>query len=127
MVMGPTGTGKTTFGLQFLSCCGEDEPGLLMEFYETPARTVAKAEMVSRPLCGLLDSGAVEILWQPPTGGILDAYGQRLLENVRRRGVRRLFIDGLGAFQGAAANPVRIGYYLTALTNELRAQGDSSV
>jgi len=127
MVMGPTGTGKTTLGLQFLSCCRDDEPGLLMGFSETPARLAAKAGMVCRPLCGLLDTGAVEILWQPPTGGILDAYGQRLLENVRRRGVRRLFIDGLGAFQGAAADPVRMGHYLTALTNELRALGVSTV
>jgi circadian clock protein KaiC len=35
MVMGPSGTGKTTLGLQFLSRCSETEPGLLFGFYET--------------------------------------------------------------------------------------------
>jgi len=127
MVMGPSGMGKTTLGLQFLSRCGTGEPGLLFGFYETPARIHAKAEAVCRPLLGLLDSGAVEVLWQPPTDGLLDAYGERLLENVRRRGVRRLFIDGLGAFQSAAFEPVRLTQYLTALMNELRALGVTTV
>jgi len=120
MVMGSSGTGKTTLGLQFLSCCREDEPGLMLGFYETPARIGAKVDELCRPLRGLLDRGTVEVLWQPPTDGLLDAYGDLLLEAVRRRGVRRLFIDGLGAFQRAAAEPLRMGQYLTALMNELR-------
>jgi len=127
MVMGPSGMGKTTLGLQFLSRCGTGEPGLLFGFYETPARIHAKAEAVCRPLLALLDSGTVEVLWQPPIDGLLDAYGERLLENVRRRGVRRLFIDGLGAFQGAAVPPSRLDQYLTALMNELRALGVTTV
>ncbi len=127
MVTGPTGSGKTTLGLQFLSRCDASNPGLFMGFYETPARIAAKASAVCRPTRELLESGHVEMLWQPPTGGILDAYGDRLLENVRRRGVRRLFIDGIGAFQSAAANPVRMSHYLTALTNELRVLGVTTV
>ena len=120
MVMGPSGAGKTTLGLQFLSQCSVHEPGLLLGFYETPERIRAKANDVCRPLGGLLDSGAVEMLWQPPTEGLLDAYGDRLLEAVHRRGMRRLFIDGLGAFQSAAIKSVRMSQYLTALMNELR-------
>src|ERR1700693_1892643 len=39
MLIGPSGTGKTTLGLQFLSLSTADEPGLLLGFYETPARS----------------------------------------------------------------------------------------
>jgi circadian clock protein KaiC len=127
MVMGPSGVGKTTLGLHFLSRCSKDEPGLLFGFYETPPRIKAKARQVCRPLLGLLDSGAVEMQWLPPTDGLLDAYGEQLLESVRRRGVRRLFIDGLGAFQNAANEPERMGHYLTTLMNELRVQGVTTV
>ena len=123
LVMGPSGVGKTTLGLHFLSRCSADEPGLLFGFYETPARIGVKADGVCRPLRGLIDSGAVEVLWQPPTDGLLDAYGERLLEAVHRRGVRRLFIDGLGAFRSAASEPGRMGHFLSALTNELRVLG----
>ncbi|MEO8714274.1 MAG: ATPase domain-containing protein [Acetobacteraceae bacterium] len=127
MLMGPSGVGKTTFGLQFLSRCSAEEPGLLFGFYETPTRLRAKASEVCRPLLGLLDSGAVEVLWQPPTNDLLDAYGDRLLEAVRRRGVRRLFIDGLGGLQITANAPERMAHYLPALMNELRVQGVTTV
>lgn len=127
MAVGPSGVGKTTLGLQFLSRSSEAEPGLLFGFYETPARIAAKAGGVCPSLCGLLDSGAVEVLWQPPTDGLIDAYGAQLLEAVRRRGVRRLFIDGLGAIQGVARDPGRVGHYLNALANELRVQGVTTV
>ena len=127
MVMGPSGAGKTTLGLQFLSRCSEAEPGLLFGFYETEARLAAKASGVCPPLRGLLDSGAVEVLWQPPADGLIDAYGAQLLEAVRRRGVRRLFIDGLGGIQGVARDPGRVGHYLNALANELRVQGVTTV
>jgi circadian clock protein KaiC len=55
---------------------------------------------------------------------LLDAYGERLLRTVQQRRVRRLFIDGLGAIQEAAgAQPGRIGNFLTALMNEMRVLG----
>ena len=123
LLMGPSGIGKTTFGLQFLSRCGDSAPGLMMGFYETPARILAKAQRVCRPFVNLLDSGAVEIVWQPPTTDSLDAYGERLLTTVRRRAVKRLFLDGLGALQNAPDAAERMRQYLPALTNELRAQG----
>jgi circadian clock protein KaiC len=124
MLMGPSGTGKTTLGLQFLAKCSEAEPGLLFGFYETPPRLNAKIAAVCPALKSLNASGAVEIVWQPPTNDSLDAYGERLLWAVHRRKVRRLFIDGLGAFQQAAGNePGRIGNFLTALMNEMRVLG----
>ena len=124
MVMGPSGTGKTTLGLTFLSACSDAAPGLLFGFYETPRRLKAKAAAVCPSLYPLVD-GVVEILWQPPTDDLLDAYGERLLEAVKRRGVKRLFIDGLGAFQTAAAGSgtARISMFLTALMNEMRVLG----
>ena len=129
MVMGPSGTGKTTLGLHFLAGCSAAEPGLLFGFYETPARIDAKIAGVCQPLRGLIDSGAVEVMWQPPTDDLLDAYGAHLLQAVHRRQVRRLFIDGLGAFQEAASGggPGRIGMFLTALMNEMRVLGVTTV
>ena len=128
MVMGPSGTGKTTLGLQFLAGSDAAHPGLLFGFYETPSRIDAKIAGVCPGLRGPLDRGEVEVLWQPPTDDLLDAYGERLLEAVRRRGVRRLFIDGLGALQLAAGSePNRMARFLTALMNELRVRNVTTV
>ena len=46
MLIGPSGTGKTTIGLQFLSLSTANEPGLLLGFYETPARIHLKAKAI---------------------------------------------------------------------------------
>jgi circadian clock protein KaiC len=127
MAMGPSGSGKTSIGLHFLSQSSEAEPGLLFGFYETPARLNAKARSVCSPLCPLLETGIVEFLWHTPTSDLLDAYGARLLEAVHRRGVKRLFIDGLTAFRHAAVDRSRIGNFFSALANELRVLGVTTI
>ncbi len=121
VIMGPSGSGKTTLGLQFLAKSSASERGLLFGFYETPARVAAKARAVAAPLTAKLKNGEVEIVWQPSTAGLLDAFGQRLLEAVQQQGVRRLFIDGLGGFERAAVDRERLHHYFSALANELRA------
>ena len=63
------------------------------------------------------------MLWQPPTDDMLDAYGERLLEAVHRRRVKRLVIDGLTSFHKAAVEPSRLDHFFTALANELRVLG----
>lgn len=126
-LMGPTGTGKTTFGLQFLSQCSAAEPGLHFGFYETPERLRFKASTIGIDLARLEADGAVEIVWQPQGENILDELGHRLLDAVRRRGVKRLLLDGVGGFVESAAHPARMSRFFSALSNELRALGVTSV
>jgi circadian clock protein KaiC len=75
MIMGPSGIGKTTLGLQFLSKSSAAEPGLMFSFYETPTRLRAKADSLCPALSPLLDSGVVDLLWQNPLSDVIDAYG----------------------------------------------------
>jgi circadian clock protein KaiC len=127
ILLGPPGIGKTTFGLQFLAACNKDEPGLMLGFYERPSRIMAKTAQICRPLLHLFDGGLVEMLWQSSSNASLDACAERLLATVRRRGVSRLFLDGLGALQSAPGAAQRMQHFLPALTNELRAQGVTTV
>jgi circadian clock protein KaiC len=121
MLLGPSGVGKTTLGLHFMAHSTPEEPGLVFGLYETPQRLIHKAESLGLDYLPLLENGALEVLWQPPTENLLDALGARLLEAVRRRKVRRLFIDGLGGFEDTAFFPQRISRFFTALANEFRA------
>jgi circadian clock protein KaiC len=128
LVLGASGSGKTSLGLHFLSRSSAEEPGLLFGFYEMPLRLRHKAAGIGIKLDGLIEQGHLEILWHPPTEEILDALGSRLLEAVWRRRVKRLVIDGLLGFQEIAADrPHRIGRFLTALANELRVLNVTTV
>ncbi|MBV1796315.1 serine/threonine protein kinase [Siccirubricoccus sp. G192] len=122
-LLGPSGVGKTTMGLHFLDGSSAAEPGLFFGFYETPPRLLHKAARLGLDLSGKVDRGEIEILWQPQAESLQDALAHRLLDAVGRRGVRRLFLDGLGGFIEASVEPGRISRFFAVLANELRARG----
>ncbi len=59
-----------------------------------------------------VDRGDVELLWQPQRENVLDELAHRLIGAVRRRKVKRLFIDGLGGFLESATSPQRVSRFL---------------
>jgi circadian clock protein KaiC len=122
-LLGPSGIGKTTLGLQFLDRSNASEPGLLFGCYETPPRLLHKAARLGLDLSGKLGRGEVEILWQPQGENVQDALAHRLLNAIARRGVKRLFLDGLGGFIEASIEPGRMSRFFAVLANELRARG----
>jgi circadian clock protein KaiC len=127
LLVGPPGIGKTTLGLHFLSECNHDSPGLFFGFYETPAAICDKAKALGLPLDQLMAEGHVEVVWQPTTEGLLDETCDRLVAAIERRGVRRLFIDGLQGFERLAPEPERLGHIFSAFSSELRGRGISTL
>jgi circadian clock protein KaiC len=122
-VLGPSGIGKTTLGLHYVCGSSAAEPGLFFGFYETPPRLRQQAASLGLDLEGAAGRDEVDILWQPQGENMQDALAHRLLDGVERRGVRRLFLDGLGGFIEASVEPGRIARFFSVLVNELRARG----
>jgi circadian clock protein KaiC len=122
VVIGSTGTGKTTMGVHFLHASTVEEPGLHLSFFEGPERIRAKARSLGHPLDALEASGAVELMWQSPGEALLDEIADRVLAAVARRNVRRLVIDGLSGFLDSAVYQERINRFLSCLINELRSR-----
>jgi len=122
MLLGFSGSGKTLTSLHFLDdAAAKQEAALYFGFYEAPERLIESAENVGLPLRRHVEAGLVEVMWQPALRYGLDALGERLLENVHRRSVRRVVIDGIDGFRQGAAFPERTIRFITAITNELRA------
>lgn len=127
VLYGVPGSGKTMLGLHFLSeGAKNNEPCLYFGFYETAGRLIDNAQDLGLEFARHARAGTIEIIWQPPLEGNLDSLAERLLEAVRRGGVKRLFLDGLSGFE-EAGYPERIGRFLVALNNELRSLGVTSV
>ncbi len=123
VLFGPTGSGKTTLGLHYLNRATAHERALLFGFYETPERVLQKASRLGLDLNSKVADGSLDLVWHPPTERELDALGNRLVSEVRARKVKRLFVDGIDGFVGAAADTGRISHFFSALTNELRSHG----
>nr|WP_297355439.1 ATPase domain-containing protein [uncultured Caldimonas sp.] len=123
VVIGSTGTGKTTLALHYLSRSTADEPGLMFGFFESPTRLRMKAARLGLDLAQLEAAGALTFMWHPQGEYVLDELAHRLLAVVRERGIRRLAIDGLSGFFEATIYPERTGRFFSCLVNELRRLG----
>ena len=86
-----------------------------------------KANALQLPIERLIKQGHVEVIWQPTTEGLLDETCDRLVEAVRHRGVRRLFIDGLQGFDRLAPERERLGHIFSAFSSEFRGRGVSTL
>jgi circadian clock protein KaiC len=127
LVMGPTGSGKTTMGLQFLADATPQEPALLLSFYETPTRLSLKAKNIGIDFEKMIETGALEIMWYPPTEIIVDEVAHDLLQHVQRKGIKRIFVDGVVALRDNLIPHARLPGLLNALNKRLRELGATTV
>lgn len=123
VVVGSTGTGKTTLGLHFLAGSTLESPGLLFGFFESPTRLRAKAAGFGIDLQGLEASGALRLMWHSQGEHVLDELGHRLLLAVSEGGIKRVVIDGLSGFFESSVYPERSTRFFSCLANELRRRG----
>jgi circadian clock protein KaiC len=124
MVLGAPGSGKTLLGLSFLAAGAKlGERGLYFGFFETPDDLRRRAEGIGLGVAGHVASGLLEIMWQSPLDAMADALAEKVLAAVRERGVKRLFIDGLGGFKDSLIYPDRSRRFFGALCSELSSLG----
>jgi circadian clock protein KaiC len=127
MLLGPTGVGKTTLGLQFLAAgAARGEPGVYFGFHERPSQLVDRGRRLQ---LGFQDvgGGPVEFVWHRPVEGIIDVLGDRLLETVRRRKALRLCLDSMAGFEVSVDDPIRIREVMAALADELARENVTTI
>jgi circadian clock protein KaiC len=124
MLMGASGTGKTTLALQFLAAGAErGELGVFFGFYERPAALLAKGRRIGLALDAFVAQGLLSFCWHAPSEGELDVLGERLLQVVREQRPKRLCLDSLQGLERAAEFPDQLVDVFAALAEELAAAG----
>lgn len=122
LIAGPTGCGKTTLGLHFLAQASAEEPALHFGFFETEQRLRLKAASLGIALPAP-DCADFTVSWHPLAENLLDRLAHELIDTVRTRGIKRLFIDGFGGFERAAVYRPRLIEFFATLTSQLRSMG----
>lgn len=124
LLYGPTGSGKTTLGLQYIGAATPGDPALIFSFFESPRRLMAKAAAIGVDLAGLVERGAAEVVWRDPRERSADELCQDLLRSVGLRKSTRVFVDGLGVLrQMLCYVPERLALVINALNQHLRSIG----
>ena len=124
LVAGPSGAGKTILGLHFLRHGVEQgEPGLLVNFQESPAQIHRAITSLDWDTEALLRPGQLDQLYSSPVELQIDTIIQEMLRRIEAQGVKRVVVDALGDLAKAAADPRRFSDYVYALSQELARRG----
>lgn len=122
ILSGPTGVGKTTTGVQFLTEAalgGSD--GILFQFEEAERTIRKRADAIGIPLTDVLESGPLSIVEIEPDEYTVGEFEQLIREAVND-GVELVMIDGTQGFkqnlrgiEDPTAALLRVGRYLRAV------------
>jgi len=118
---GPTGAGKTTTGLQFITqAASNGQRSVLYSFEESRRTILARAEGIGMPLDEMIDAGNVVIREISTDELTLDEFTHHVRSEVEDKGAEIVMIDGVTGYERAfravdtAADHqlVKIGQYL---------------
>ena len=127
LLAGPTGSGKTTMGIQFVvEGLRLGERCLLVNFQENPTQLAHQIQEIS----GKLDDdarGRLELLYYSAVELPIDRIVVSIFQALGRGPIRRVVIDALGDLAMAASDDNRMHGYLYAMAQHFAVRGVSSL
>jgi circadian clock protein KaiC len=127
-VVGPTGSGKTTLGLQFvLEGVRLNEKSLYVNFEENPTQLEAQIASLGGNPAEARRSGMLDFLYVSPVELQIDSIITTIFDAIQERATRRIVIDAVGDLVIAADDSQRMHNYFYALMQHFAARGVTSV
>lgn len=128
LMVGSTGVGKTLLAAQFVAAgARRGEPGLLINYSEPVARLVKRAQGVALELEPLVRSGKLFLEYRAPTNVEADDLVLEILDRVKRHGIRRLVVDGVGEIEESVLERTRLRGLLSSFIIQLRDLGVTTI
>jgi len=111
LVAGPSGSGKSLLGIQFLDeGLRRGEPGIAAIFEERPEEYTERAAAYGFELDASRAQAKLEILYIRPLDLSVDETVREIIDAVQRVGAKRLVIDSLAGFEMALAPGFRTDF-----------------
>ncbi|AKQ67117.1 Circadian clock protein KaiC [Myxococcus hansupus] len=124
LLAGSMGIGKTLLAAHFaVDGARRGEPALFVSFHDSVASLAARARRIQLDVERFVEEGTVTYLYIPPVEQEADLVMDRVLQEVLRRGVKRLVLDGLTMLEQSIVEPERRPLFLAALAERLRRLG----
>ena len=123
ILSGPSGTGKTTLGIQFMKeAAARGERSVVYAFEEQLGTLLHRCGSIGIPLDGMLESGALSVSEVEPLRFSPGEFAVRVRRDVEERGVRMVMIDGIAGYQLTLAGDDLVAH-LHALGRYLKNMG----
>ncbi|HEX5438797.1 MAG TPA: ATPase domain-containing protein, partial [Gemmatimonadaceae bacterium] len=127
LLLGPTGSGKTTMALQFaLEGFRRGEPALYVNFQENPSQLRRLIADLGTDVDDAERQG-LHLLYKSPVELQIDSIIVEIFALMQSQGIRRVVVDAVGDLSAAATDPQRLHDYLYALEQHFAVRGVTSV
>jgi circadian clock protein KaiC len=131
LVEGPPGTGKSTFGMQFIynGIHYHNEPGLIVTFEEFPQQYYRDAEAFGWDFRQLEREGRLRVIMTSPevSRSDLESVGGTIETLAREMGARRILVDSISHFDQLTEDPIELRAVVYGFINALKREGLTSV
>jgi circadian clock protein KaiC len=108
VLAGPTGSGKTTFAMQFVDAgLVAGEASVIAVFEERPDVYLDRARMISIPLADAERDGMLRVIYLRPLDLSVDETLDEIRQAVLEIGAKRVVIDSISGFEMALAPTFR--------------------
>ena len=131
LVEGPPGTGKSTFGMQFIynGIQQYNEPGLIVTFEEFPQQYYRDAEGFGWDFRKLEREGKLRVIMTSPevSRSDLESVGGTIETLAREMGARRVLVDSVSHFEQITSDPIELRAVVYGFINALKREGLTSI
>src|ERR1022692_4687332 len=128
LVTGPSGVGKTIFGLRWTAqALEQDERCLYVTFQDTPEQLTSMAAAFGWDLKAARDAGRLAISYVPMGDLDLDVLASAIRSELTGHTVRRVVLDSLAELVLAARESERFPAFMRSLTGLVRAAGSAAL
>jgi circadian clock protein KaiC len=127
LLVGPTGSGKTTVALQFaLEGVRRGEPALYVHFQENPSQLRRAIDGLGTSAEQVIAAG-LTLRYESPVELQIDSIIVDIFERIKGGTVRRVVVDAIGDLVTAASDPQRLHDYLYALVQHFTVHNVTSM
>lgn len=128
LIAGRPGTGKKTFGLQFIYHGLENgEPGLIITFEDSPHQLLMDAKRLGWDLEEYINSGMLQFICTNP-GNIYPAeHSTRIKNTLENMNSQRVFFDGINNLEMSIPDNLKQRAYIHSLTGYLKSRNITSL
>ncbi len=127
LLVGPTGSGKTTLALQFaLEGVRRGEQVLFVNFQENPSQLRRTIDGLGMPAEEAVARG-LDLRYVSPVELQIDSIIVGIFDRIRRDDIRRVVVDAVGDLATAANDAMRLHDYLYALVQHFAVHDVTSI